>query len=621
MDQTVPASPDTARAAAAVPSGEDASIAAEQVRLLYANVPMSQSVALVNGAALAIVQYSVVDSRWITAWLASLILVAIARGLGAMRFARLSPSADDIARWRAWFFWGVAASAVVWGSTALLLYPPHSVSHQTFVAFVLGGMVAGSMTVLTPVYSMFALFAVGAVTPIIVRFLAEPHPMHYAMAGMCAVFLASVLVIGKRVHATIEQTLRLRFENRDLVARLRIEKAQAETANAELLAAQDELRRANEALETRVRERTAALEEMDRRKDEFLATLSHELRNPLAPIAASIYILNRVDPGSPQARRAREVIERQTQHVNHLVDDLLDVTRIARGKIQLHRETVDLAELLSRTVEDHRSIFRQYEVSLTADLPPAAVPAHVDRTRLIQVIGNLLQNAAKFTPPGGEARVSLRAVGNHAELRVSDTGAGIAPELFPVVFEPFAQGDRSLARTGGGLGLGLSLARDIVALHGGTIRVESGGPGKGSTFIVRLPLQATDGTGVFPGPDGLAEAAHRHVLVVDDNHDAAETLADMVRLFGHSADVAYNGPSAIEKARARPPDVVLCDIGLPGISGYEVARALRAERRDLRLIAVSGYAQPQDAVKAGEAGFDSHLAKPTDPERLRTLLQ
>jgi CheY-like chemotaxis protein/nitrogen-specific signal transduction histidine kinase len=394
-----------------------------------------------------------------------------------------------------------------------------------------------------------------------------------------------------------------------------------EAVNANLLTAQDELRKANEVLETRVRERTAALEEMDQRKDEFLATLSHELRNPLAPISASIYILNRVDPASPQARRALGVIERQTQHINRLVDDLLDMTRIARGKIQLHRETVDLNELTARTVEDHRAIFQQFDIGLTADLPPVAVPAYVDRTRMTQVIGNLLQNAAKFTPAGGKAEVALRAVEGHAELRVSDTGAGISPELFPVVFEPFAQGDRSLARTGGGLGLGLALARDIVELHGGTIRVESGGRNQGSTFIVRLRLHSARVAGHNPGRVDPKPASSHHVLVVDDNHDAAETLAEMVRLFGHSADIAYDGPTAIEKARTHPPDVVLCDIGLPGISGYEVARVLRAQRRAVLLIAVSGYAQPRDVARADSAGFDGHVAKPPDPEIVRSLLQ
>jgi signal transduction histidine kinase len=620
MTKPLPASSQDAGAEQPASPAEMGAVSVEQVKLLYANMPVSQSVALVNGAALAIVQYSVVDAGQIATWLACLIVITLLRGIAAMRFTRAAPSRDEIPQWRTYFFFGVAASALIWGSTALFLYPLHSVPHQTFLAFVLGGVVAGSVAVLTPVFPLFALFAVGALVPTIVRFLAEGSPMHMAMGVMSIVFLLAILTIGRRMSTTIEQTLQLRLENRDLVARLTSEKAQVENVNAELLSAQDELRRANEALEVRVRERTAALEELDRRKDDFLAMLSHELRNPLAPIRASIYIQKHVDPASPQARHAREVIERQSQYMNRLVDDLLDVTRIARGKIELHREPVDLAEIAARTVEDHRSIFRRLDISLTTDMPASAVPVHVDRTRMAQVIGNLLQNAAKFTPAGGKAAVTLRAVEGHAELRVSDTGAGISPELLPVLFEPFSQGDRSLARTAGGLGLGLSLARDIIELHGGTVRVESGGLNKGSTFIVRLPLYSAPADSEIADAVEPGDPAHRHVLVVDDNHDAADTLAQIVRMFGHSADVAYEGSAAIEKARVHPPDVVLCDIGLPGMSGYELARRLRAQQNDIRLIAVSGYARPQDIDRANSAGFNGHVAKPPDPEAVKRLI-
>jgi len=623
MDHPATASPEEPiRAARTRPAQavHDA-VVMEQVKLLYGNMPMSQSVALVNGAALAIVQYGIVDTVNLAVWLAALIAITTVRGVAAMRFARLPLSAGEMIRWRDYFLAGVIASAALWGSAAVLLYPPHSVPHQTFVAFVLGGMVAGSMTVLTAVFPIFAVFTLGALVPIIVRFVLDGNVVHYAMAGMCTVFLLAMLAIGKRVHSTIEQTLRLRFENQDLVARLTREKAQTDAINAELLAAQDESRKANDALESRVRERTAALEELDRRKDDFLAMLSHELRNPLAPIRCSVYILNQVDPASPHARQARDVIARQTQHIAHLVDDLLDVTRIARGKFELHREPADLADIVTRTVEDHRAIFKRVDVGLAMDVPPGAVPVHVDPTRIAQVIGNLLQNAAKFTQAGGNATVTLRAADGHAELRVGDTGAGLAPELLPVMFEPFAQGDRSLARTAGGLGLGLSLARDIVELHGGTIRAESGGRNQGSTFIVRLPLHAAVPAGEKHGKPAEGGTSHRHVLVVDDNHDAADSLAQLVQLFGHSSEVAYDGPSAIEKARSHPPDVVLCDIGLPGMSGYEVAHALRAQRNNVRLIAVSGYAQPDDVARADSAGFNGHVAKPPNPETLRQLLQ
>jgi CheY-like chemotaxis protein len=313
-------------------------------------------------------------------------------------------------------------------------------------------------------------------------------------------------------------------------------------------------------------------------------------------------------------------MDRQTQHVTRLVDDLLDVTRIARGKIELRREPVNLTDLVSRTVEDHRSIFKGLGVGLTTDVPSAAVYANVDPTRMAQVIGNLLQNAAKFTPPAGQATITLRVINHWAEIRVSDTGAGIGPELLPALFQPFIQGKRTLARTEGGIGLGLALVKGIVELHGGTVQVESGGLNEGSAFIVRLPLDLADLGHEVPRASYHGKTPSRRVLIVDDNRDAADSLAQVVEMFGHSAEVAYDGTSAIVKAHAISPDVVLCDLGLPGMSGYEVARALRAERNDIRLIAVSGYARPEDISKATGAGFDSHVAKPPDAETVRRVL-
>ena len=597
------------------------SVLTEQVKLLYANLPLSQAVALVNGVVLAVVQFSVIEARQVVIWLACLILASLGRLALGILFARTPASAHHISRWRAYFLAGAVASALVWGSTALLLYPPASVVHQVFIAFVLGGMVAGSMTLLAPVFPVFALFALLALLPILVRFIFALDDIHYAMAGMGAVFLLAMLAVGKRIHATIDQSLRLRFENRDLIAYLQDEKAHVESINADLLAAQQELRRSNEALESRVGERTEALQQLDRRKDEFLAMLSHELRNPLAPIRNSIYILSRAESGSEQARHAIEVIERQTRHVTRLVDDLLDVTRIARGKIKLRCEPVNLTELITRTIEDHSSIFKRLGVGLNSNVLSDAVYASADKTRMAQVIGNLLQNAAKFTPAAGQATVTLRVVGRWAEIRVSDTGAGISPELLPtLLFQPFMQGKRTLARTEGGIGLGLALVKGIVELHGGTVQVESAGLNKGSTFIVRLPLGSTHVARAEPGAFVHGRTPNRRVLVVDDNRDAADSLAQLVEIFGHTAEVAYDGPSAIVKARAVSPDVVLCDLGLPGMSGYDVARALRAERNDIRLIAVSGYAQPEDITKATRAGFDSHVAKPPDPETVRRML-
>ncbi|BDG01927.1 PAS domain-containing hybrid sensor histidine kinase/response regulator [Anaeromyxobacter oryzae] len=363
-----------------------------------------------------------------------------------------------------------------------------------------------------------------------------------------------------------------------------------------------------------------ALREADRRKDEFLGMLSHELRNPLAPIRNSIYVLRHTEPGSEQGNRAQEVIERQTEHLTRLVDDLLDVTRIARGKIELRRTRVDLRDLVWRAADDFRHLMRDRSVELRVVADDEKVWADADPTRISQVVGNLLHNASKFTRGGDEVTVSLRAEGGAAEIRVRDTGAGIEPSLLPHVFDPFVQGERTLARTEGGLGLGLALVKGITELHGGTVRVESAGKGRGAEFVVRLPLATPAGTRDATSPVARSSGGLR-VLVVDDNADAADSLAEIARMLGHDAEVAYDGPSALAKARALPPDVVLCDIGLPGMSGYEVARALRAGGASgMQLFAVSGYAQPEDVRRAIEAGFDGHVAKPADPALVERLL-
>jgi PAS domain S-box-containing protein len=373
-----------------------------------------------------------------------------------------------------------------------------------------------------------------------------------------------------------------------------------------------------------VTERRAAEEELreaGRRKDEFLGMLSHELRNPLAPIRNSIWILRHSDAGSEQAVRAQGVIERQTEHLTRLVDDLLDVTRIARGKIELRRSRVDLREVVSRAADDFRLLMRDRAVSFHVAIPDEKLWADSDPTRITQIIGNLIHNASKFTSRGDEVMLSLDATSGQAEIRVRDTGAGIDPALLPYIFDSFVQGERTLARTEGGLGLGLALVKGIAELHGGSVRVESAGKGRGAEFIVSLPLVLPTAVEQGQRPGTLRPNGRRRVLVVDDNADAAESLAAIASLLGHVVEVAYDGPSAIEKARVNPPDLVLCDLGLPGMSGYDIAPVLRANQGPaMQLIAVSGYAQPEDVKRAMDAGFDGHVAKPVDPGRIEGLL-
>ena len=368
--------------------------------------------------------------------------------------------------------------------------------------------------------------------------------------------------------------------------------------------------------EQRSRALAESLREADGNKNEFLAVLSHELRNPLAPIRNSLYILGRLSPRGAQARRAEAVIERQVGHLSRLVEDLLDVTRISRKKVRIEPQPMDLVELVSRAAEDQRSVFEHAGVELVVEVPRQAVRVSVDPTRIAQVVGNVLQNAAKFTSRGGTARLSLSAdeTTRQATIAVTDSGAGMSKEMLDRLFQPFMQADRTLDRSKGGLGLGLALTKGIVDLHGGEILATSGGLGKGSQFIVRLPLDASPPSEPQADRPPLT-SGHRRVLIIEDNIDAAESLRDALALGGHDVAVAYNGPDGLAKARGFRPELVLCDIGLPVMDGYEVARAFRSD-------GTLGPAYPasEDLLRAKEAGFDRHLAKPPDPEMLEAMI-
>jgi signal transduction histidine kinase/ActR/RegA family two-component response regulator len=404
---------------------------------------------------------------------------------------------------------------------------------------------------------------------------------------------------------------RLQAQNEELQAQqeeLQVQQEELQVQNEELQAQGEELRRTEESLR-----------DADRNKNEFLAVLSHELRNPLAPIQNSLHILERAAPGSSQAQRAHAVVARQVRHLTRLVEDLLDVTRISNGKVRLQRTRVELARLVRQAAEDNAALFADRGVELRVEV--AAEPTvEGDPARLAQILGNLLQNAAKFTPSGGRVLLALEAAGKAARLRVRDTGAGLAPDTLGRLFQPFMQADVTLARTDGGLGLGLALVKGLVELHGGTVRARSEGPGKGAEFVIELPR--SDGVTTAPAVAAAAPRRRRRVLVIEDNVDAAESLRDALSLEGHDVEVAFLGVDGIERARAWGPDVVLCDIGLPDVAGHEVARALRGDPalRGTFLVALTGYALPDDQKRAREAGFDEHLAKPPTMGRLAELL-
>jgi CheY-like chemotaxis protein/nitrogen-specific signal transduction histidine kinase len=369
-----------------------------------------------------------------------------------------------------------------------------------------------------------------------------------------------------------------------------------------------------------------ALQEADRRKDEFLAMLAHELRNPLAPISNALQIMKMPGVNAEAGRRAREIMERQVQHLVRLVDDLLDVSRVMRNRIQLRKERVDLATVLTRAVETAQPLIDGHGHQLSVSVPAPPVFVEGDPVRLAQVVGNLLLNAAKYTDQAGRIWLTGERFGGEAIIRVRDTGVGIDAELLPRIFDLFTQADRSLARSQGGLGIGLTVVKHLVQMHGGSVSAGSAGPGQGSEFVIRLPALPPEprGEGTRPGDEEVRPTGpSRRVLVVDDSGDTAESAAVLLRMLGHQVETARDGHSALQAARAFRPEVVLLDIGLPGMSGYDVARALRAEAGDgaLLLVAVTGYGQDEDRRRSAEAGFDGHLVKPVDPAAIQALLQ
>jgi signal transduction histidine kinase len=440
-----------------------------------------------------------------------------------------------------------------------------------------------------------------------------------------------------------EQSELLRTRNEELQA----QSEEIQTQNEELQAHHEELQAQNEEIQAQseelhvqgeeLRDRNMVLErlavdleahaarlaEADAQKNAFLGMLAHELRNPMAAMTVSLQILRASPPATDRAERARAVIDRQLQHMTRLIDDLLDVTRISRGKVTLNRERLDLVDVVRSCRDDQQATFDGRHVQLEIDAPAGPVWVHGDRTRLCQVVNNLLHNAAKFTPEGGDVRLRLSADHGAGEaiVVVTDSGIGIDPQLLPRLFEPFSQGPTTLARTGGGLGLGLALVKTLVELHGGRAEAHSDGAGRGAQFVVRLPLQAASHDVPAGAATPLSVRSWR-MLLVEDNADAAWSLREALALDGHDVRVAGSGAEALAAAREFHPELVLCDIGLPAMDGYELARRFRADEalRSTRLVALTGYASESDRSQASLAGFDGHLAKPLRMDELARLL-
>jgi two-component system CheB/CheR fusion protein len=381
-------------------------------------------------------------------------------------------------------------------------------------------------------------------------------------------------------------------------------------------------------LERQLRQRLDELAQADRQKNEFLAMLAHELRNPLAPMRNALHLLNSPKADEPVRERARQIMDRQMHHLVRLVDDLLDVSRIVRGMVELRRSVIDLSDAVLRAAETAQPVIDGQGHELVVSLPDEPLWVDGDIVRLGQVIANLLTNAAKYTDQAGLIHLSALREDGDAVVRVRDPGIGIPPEALPHVFELFVQGDRSLARSQGGLGIGLTLVQRLVELHGGRVEAHSEGRGQGSEFVVRLPsVRAPHAAAPRVEPRAPRHAKvpasrPKRVLVVDDNIDAADSIVLILRGAGYEVNCVYDGPSVLPAARHFRPDVVVLDIGLPGMDGYEVARQLRAQQefRSTPLVAVTGYGQAEDRVRSREAGFDAHLTKPVNPQQLQQFI-
>lgn len=368
------------------------------------------------------------------------------------------------------------------------------------------------------------------------------------------------------------------------------------------------------------------LQEADRRKDEFLAILAHELRNPLAPIRNALEILRLAGDNKAALEQIRTIMERQLQQMVHLIDDLLDVSRISRGKLNLQTERIELAMVVRHALEISRPLIEASGHELTVALPDESIPVDADTVRLAQVFSNLLNNAAKYTERGGRIRLTLERAGNDAIVTVTDTGVGIRTEHLPHIFEMFAQVDQSLERSQGGLGIGLTLVKRLTEMHGGTVDASSDGHNKGSTFRVHLPVAGGPLPQRLPSASTCAsESAVElcRVLIVDDHEDTAASMSTILRIMGHDVRVAHDGQTAVAEAASYQPDVVLLDIGLPKMSGYEVARRIREQSwgKEMKLVALTGWGQEEDKRRAKETGFDHYMVKPVEPVALEELLK
>jgi signal transduction histidine kinase len=593
-------------------------IRAAQVRLLYDQLQPALYATIVNAVIVFAVFWHEVARPFLILWALAILFVVAVRYSFRRAYFRKPPADAETLGWGYRYLYGVAANASLWGIAGFLFFTTHSYIHQIFLAFVLMGMVSGSISTLSSLRGAHILFILLSVLPYAARLVSVGGGLHLAMTGMLAVYVVMMGMIGNRLCDTISESLRLRFKNTDLLE--------------DLTRAKNELQKAYGEMEQQVAERTAdltkseeALRDADRRKNEFLAMLGHELRNPLAPIRNALQVLRNPDVPDATLKWARDVMDRQIDHLTRLVDDLLDVSRIVYGKITLQEKLLEIGTAVNHAVDACLPLMEARHQELVVHIPGESFWVKGDVVRLEQIISNLLNNASKYSEPGKRILVDVGATELWVTVRVRDYGIGISPEVMPYVFDLFAQADHTLARTQGGLGIGLTLVRHLVKMHGGRVEVHSEGPGRGSEFLVHLPRRpAPAHLEARPAPRRPIESKKAlRVLVVDDNEDAVETLALLLQLEGYTVGTALDGPAALAEAEQFHPEVVLLDIGMPGMDGYEVVREFRKrdETKSIPIVALTGYGQPEDRARAKTAGFSDHLTKPISPESLNAMLK
>lgn len=464
-------------------------------------------------------------------------------------------------------------------------------------------------------------------------FLSPRYSLGLSDAGQ-ALSMAFFVAIGATISGLCEALHSSRRQAEDAALELRQLLQERETILLALEQERKRLEALSEQVQTQYEEMAVQAEEMQLQNEEllvqeqqrtnFLAMLAHELRNPLTPIVAAAEILDTRGLTDPNLERQREVIARQAGHLSRMVDDLLDVSRVTLGKIALRPEPVEVAAMVEQALQICQALIEERRHELRVTLPRSTLRVEADPTRLVQILCNLLNNAARYTPAGGRIHLSICNEASNAVIRVTDNGQGIAPEMLPRVFDLFTQADQSAERPHGGLGVGLTLVRSLVEQHGGKVEAKSEGIGKGSELIVSLPALTTTSESEAPLLDPLdAPEGPTRVLVVDDHREAAETLTELLTLWGHDAEAVFGGREAVEALARVRPDLVLMDIGMPGLDGYAAAGKIREHElgRDLTLVAVTGYGQPADRERALACGFDHHVTKPVAPEQLRHLVE